>query len=923
MKIYDFGKGVPECFSADGGSLSVTDVMVKQGTGSLKWEFSHGDKLIIKTDIGYKKLIPDGKDFRVYVFGVFLFGFGQEGTLHFGFMKDGTEQTGFDAELGFKNWRSVTACFDRDMQGEAVEGMDTLIITANSKGTLLFSELVTAGRVDQRHILKSYQAPFINNNEIPIIKNWEVAKEYSNAVPDEKTISLIKERALKYIASEFGKTVPSEFEELQKRADALEIRQTEYGITGKRVEWYNQRRIVDDTPLKDDPFISLRIVTNLMQDISVFYLKTKDKRASELYINILNYIIVQGFAEGSSFGTHKILDYGVRPFYTSAMAMHSVIEEYGITEEITNAMIWFLHIPQKGFAEGMEMRKASSDDFFNSARGMLYTILMLKDSAKQASLLKAYSKWVSQSLYVRDGLGGMFKEDGCVFHHHGHYICYAKGGLSGITPIAYMLSGTDYEISDEAYNNLKNVIFALDFQCHGTYVPIVLSGRHPTEKEVLDPVIFKYFALSAIEKGDTESAGIYFSVKDKPEDEIDKKIFALANKDVNTSGNKSYPYACCSVHKRKDFMALAKGYSKYLWGSEIYKADNLYGRYRSYGVLEIINGKSPFSHDGYNWNRFPGATAINLPIDDLKADVRNVDDKSGFEEMLLSDQSFAGSVSLGNNGMFSMILSEHPKYNGTHKARKSIFFHDDFILLLGSGISNESQHETETTLYQISLDKFPKEHTINGEVKSGALRIKEEDVLTDNCGNNYYIKPGTSIFLSSGEQISRHSENCSETKGEFSCGVINHGISPNDASYEYAIGINGAPKKEYKILRQDDSVHAVKIGNITYMAIFEPDNCDSVSSDVPIMLMIEENKKEINVAVCNPDLMLYENDASQFDENGEQIEVSIYSRSWVANPIGSKNVNIFIPEYNININRELRGGITYNFKTERKVEKDD
>ena len=57
------------------------------------------------------------------------------------------------------------------------------------------------------------------------------------------------------------------------------------------------------------------------------------------------------------------------------------------------------------------------------------------------------------------------------------------------------------------------VMYALDFQCNGNYVPIALSGRHPTGKEDIDPVIFKYFALYCIEKGDYASAGLYFSVK--------------------------------------------------------------------------------------------------------------------------------------------------------------------------------------------------------------------------------------------------------------------------------------------------------------------------------------------------------------------------------------------------------------------------
>lgn len=917
MTTFDFGKGVPECFKTEGGKLCVTHLMVKQGTGSLKWDFSFGDKLIINTDIGYKTLTHDGRDSRVYVFGMFLFGFGAEGSLHVGFMKNGIEQTGFDIELGFKNWRSVTVCFDRDMEGKAVDGMDSMVITANSAGSLLFSELITANRVDRRYVLKSYQVPFIKNNELLINKAWEVAKKYTLAKPDAESVNRIKERALKYIASELTLGVPDTFEELSQRAEKFEITKNEYGTTGKRIEVTYQRCIVYETPLEKEEYIHLRIAARLMQDISVYYLKTRDKRAADLYLDILNYLIAQGLGEGSSFGTHKILDYGIRPFYASAIAMHEVIEKENLTDEVTNLMLWFLHAAQKGFAEGVPMKKATSDDFANGARGLLFAILMLKDEVKQSQLLAAYSDWVSQSLDISPGLCGMFKEDGCIFHHHGHYIGYGKGGLEGITSIAYMLSGTPFEISNVAYENLKNVMYALDFQCNGNYVPIALSGRHPTGKEDIDPVIFKYFALYCIEKGDYASAGLYFSVKSSPEDEYDKKIFECAEKGVNSRGNKTYPYACCSVHKRENFMAVAKGYSKYLWGSEIYKADNLYGRYRSYGVVEIINNKSPFSHDGYNWNRFPGATTINIPIDDLKADVRNVDDKSGFEEMLLSDQSFAGAVNLGDNGMFSMILSEHPKYNGSHRARKSVFFHDDFILFLGSGISNDCTYETETTLWQISLDAFPDKHTLNDEEKIGTCRIKESDILKDNCGNNYYIKPGTSIFISSGQQISRHSENCSETKGNFSCAVIKHGVSPQNASYEYAIGINGAPKKSYTVLQLDDSVHAVKIGNTTYMAIFEPENADMVSVNVPVLLMIEEQEDKINYSICDPDLRLYKEDLSQFDENGNQVEVSIYSRDWLTNPTGTQTINLSVAQFGISQSFEARGGMTYQFGKEK------
>lgn len=912
MQIFDFGKGIPDCIKADGGKLSVTKLMVKQGTASLRWDFKRGDKLIFNTDIGYCHLVPDGKDFRVYVFGMYMFGFGDDGSLGVAFCKDGIVKSSFDAELGFSGWRSVTACFERDMDGIPCEGMNSMVFTAKADGSLLFSEIITANRVDQRHILKSYQVPFIKNNEFIVEKNWKVNSKYTNVKYSFDEVEAIKQRALLYIKTEYADKCTMTYDDIEKSASQFEISENELGITGKRVEWYNQRRIVDQTELKDDVFVSLRTVTNLMLDIAAYYMHTNDARAAKIYITILKYIIIQGFAEGSSFGTHKILDYGIRPFYTSAMAMHKVIEENGLTDDVCSAMLWFLHACQRGFAEGIEIKKASSDDFFNSGRGLIFAILMLKDENKKASLLAAFSDWVSQSLEYRPGLCGMFKEDGSIFHHHGHYISYAKGGMSGLTPIVWFLSGTSFEIKDNAYENLKNVLFAMHFQCNGREVPIALSGRHPTGEESIDSVVYKYFALSALEKGDTKSAGLYLNLADGSGDTLDKEIFSKALKNVNSSGNRSFPYACCSVHKRPHFMAVAKGYSKYLWGSEIYLADNLYGRYRSYGVLELINGKSPFSHNGYDWRRFPGSTAICVPMEDMKANVLNVDDKSGFEEMLLSDKSFAGSVSLGDNGMFSMILSSHPKYCATHTAHKSIFFHNNFILLLGSGISNDSPFETETTLYQISRDIFPDKPNINGKEFCGQYRIKENDVLTDSCGNKFYLKSGTSIFLSCGKQKSYHSENCSETYGDFATAVINHGISPSNSSYEYGIAVAGSEKENYTVIRSDNSLHAVKIGNTTYMAVFEVQSCELVEVNVPVLVMIQETEDLIKLAICNPDLALYETDDSQYDENGVQKEVSIYSRSWLSNHVGSKKVKLSLPFLNISVTSEIKGGSIFN-----------
>ena len=94
--------------------------------------------------------------------------------------------------------------------------------------------------------------------------------------------------------------------------------------------------------------------------------------------------------------------------------------------------------------------------------------------------------------------------------------------------------------------------------------------------------------------------------------------------------------------------------------------------------MQILTGKpdemvtfatSGWQESGFDWNRIPGVTSIHLPFDQLRARVLNVDTFSGMEEMLYSDEAFAGGLSQAHlNGNFGMVLHEHDKYNGSHRA---------------------------------------------------------------------------------------------------------------------------------------------------------------------------------------------------------------------------------------------------------------
>lgn len=151
------------------------------------------------------------------------------------------------------------------------------------------------------------------------------------------------------------------------------------------------------------------------------------------------------------------------------------------------------------------------------------------------------------------------------------------------------------------------------------------------------------------------------------------------------------------------------------------------------------------------------------------------------EEMLYSDEAFAGGLSQGKmNGNFGMKLHEHDKYNGTHRARKSFHFIDGMIVCLGSDIENtNTDYPTETTIFQLAVtDKEAHDYWKNN--------AGEGKVWMDHLGTGYYV-PVAARFEKNFPQYSRMQDTGKETKGDWVSLIIDHGKAPKAGSYEYAI----------------------------------------------------------------------------------------------------------------------------------------
>lgn len=896
MAFISFDETDLSFLSSNGGKTSLTDKQCKSGKKSLKWEYITGSALDFKVEIGYEAGTKDA-DSRMATFAMYVYGIEGEGSLEVVFLKGEEALCGFNVHLGFNGWRHIAAVFDRDMNGSPTDNMDGFRITAHGKGIILLDEIVTSVPMDIRFVMASEQIPDISNKVVSVRRDFKLKEEYKPDYADSRVIEKIASKYRKYVIDEFD-TGKSE-DVLIERAKQYNIKEDIYGTVGEKIEHTHQRGYLRNTEYAKEKYFALRETTDLMCDISIRYAKTNNPQLRHYYILLLKHLINQGFAFGSTLGTHMILDYSLRPFCLSLIVMQAEEELKPFLEELKDALCWFTHIETRGYFEGQKIQSATADDFFNLAPGMMAMALIMPDDIQKAWSLKALSGWLDYNMKCTVGLEGMFKEDGCIFHHRGHYPAYGNGALTGIAPILYAVANTEFDVGEDARQNMRNVLLALRFQAVKTLLPLAFSGRHPYRETALPLIPYRYFALYMLEHGDEEMAKVFLRLAGidagHPDRHTDSKVFEA---EKIPEGNKTFPMACANVHRRDNWMLVAKGFSKYIWGSEIYCDANLYGRYRSYGAIELCNDventNDRYKQDGFDWSRIPGTTAINLPLDELKARIYNVDVYSGFEEMLISDRSFAGGNTLDDNGMFSMILAEHPKYNGTFKAYKSVFMYEDFIVAVGSNVTAVSDYETETTLFQ-------------NRVLDGDMDIhREGNRIYDNRGNIFYLKGDYDVYLHQGHQMSKSAVNSVDTEGDFAVAVIRHGKCPDNQTYAYGIGVNGADEPDWEIIRQDEKAHIVRICDTTYMAIFEPGTYCDIKTNIPVMIMLKHINGKLKVALSNPDLLLYDCDNSQFDEKGKRKEVSIWSRNWTKNPLGVKNAEIFVGDKSFNLC--LRGG---------------
>ncbi|WP_193014639.1 chondroitinase family polysaccharide lyase [Proteus sp. FME41] len=935
--IYLFENELPNTLTtSNNNQLSLSKQHAKDGEQSLKWQYQPQATLTLNNIVNYQddKNTATPLTFMMWIYNEKP----QSSPLIFQFKQNNKVGLRFDTQLNFTGWRGIAVPF-HDMQGDAKGQFDQLVITApNQAGTLFFDQIIMSVPLDNRWAVPDYQTPYVNNAVNTMVsKNWSALLMYDQMfkahIPalnfntefhdDQVEMASIYQRFEYYQGINSDKKITTDM--LDKNLvlwEKLGLTQHADGsITGKALDHPNRQNFMKVEGVFSEEMKNTLLDANMLRDVgktllqTAIYLRsnslsaTERKKLEDHYLLGTRYVLEQGFTQGSGYQIITHVGYQTRELFDAWFIGRHILAKNNLLAPTQQAMMWY-NATGRIFEKENEIVDANVDILNTQLQWMIKSLLMLPDYQQRQQALAQLQSWLNRTILSSKGVAGGFKSDGSIFHHSQHYPAYAKDAFGGLAPSVYALSDSPFRLSTLAHERLKDVLLKMRIYTKEMQIPVVLSGRHPTGLHKIGIAPFKWMALAGTPDGkqklDTSLAAAYAKLNNK-------ERFEGINAESEPVGAWAMNYASMAIQRRastqspqQSWLAIARGFSRYLVGNESYENNNRYGRYLQYGQLEIIPAdltQSGFSHAGWDWNRYPGTTTIHLPYNELEAKLNQLP-SAGIEEMLLSTESYSGANTLNNNSMFAMKLYGHSKYQQQSlRGNKSYFLFDNRVIALGSGIENDDkQHTTETTLFQFAVPKLQSVIINDKEVNQlgTQLTLNNADTLIDPAGNLYKLAKGQNVEFSYQKQQSVDDRDSKPTEQLFATAVISHGKAPNNANYEYTIAIDAQDHQapEYIVLQHNNQLHAVKdkITQEEGYAFFEPSQLASpdailLSSDAPTLVMAKAQNQQLTLSIVNPDLNLYQGiEADQVDDKNNQIEVSVYSRNWLtaeSQPINS------------------------------------
>ena len=870
-----FEDGVPEVFNVSGkGELKASSLFYKEGESSLEWDFQPGSAL----NVQISPLSLNAK--KEKQFGITLWIYNekpQQDSIRFEFLnKAGEVSYWFSYHLQAAGWRACWISFEY-MKGEKNDKniVAYRLVAPQRKGRIFLDRLTFPEKKMNLRTTPDQQLPSNNGLSNRDLWHWCLVWKWEQQSYDTPLSSKLTSQQKKDL-----KTIE------QRLTDFLEVKKVPQGQINAAYKTFEKAAIhpsaagtgfvgapivAPDELDKKKGEMSWNDIETMLSGFALDAYYNQNEISRKNYFTVFDYAIDQGFAFGSGMGTNHHYGYQIRKIYTTAWLMRDAIYKHAHRDAYLSTLRFWAAL-QETRQPCSPTRDELLDSWHTLLMAKFISAMMFPDAREQEQALGGLSRWLSSSLRYTPGTIGGIKVDGTTFHHGGFYPGYTTGVLATVGQFIAFTNGTGFELTEDARRHMKSAFIAMRNYCNLYEWGIGISGRHPFGGKMGSDDIeaFANIALSGdlSGQGNTFDRGLaadYLRLV-RNEDTPNARFFKKEGiKPAQApQGFFVYNYGSAGIFRRADWMVTLKGYTTDVWGSEIYVKDNRYGRYQSYGSVQIMGKGNPvsragsgFVQEGWDWNRLPGTTTIHLPFELLDSPLKGT-------TMAHSKENFSGSSSLdGKNGMFAMKLMERGYENFTPDfvARKSVFCFDNRMICMGTGITNSNaDYPTETTLFQTKY---------NGKDS----KVGDDNYWLHDGYDNYYHVVDGNVRTQVVEQESRHEKTRAVTKGTFSSAWIEHGKAPKDGTYEYMVLIQPSDSDldelrkapAYEVLQRDQTAHVVydkKTGITAYAAFgtYQPKS-DKLIASIPAETMVmyaKESAKGIRLSICDPNLNIKE-----------------------------------------------------------------
>ncbi len=898
---YGFEEGLPSFLSVNGnGKLESSSEKFKDGAKSVKFSWSGPAEVVFSNFSDIESSMKINKT------GLMMWVYNTEPMsepVRFTFLDwNMNEICHFDFNADFKGWRAIWMKYidmlssyghygDKKLKERVTEaaGMIMKMPESAKSGTIYFDRVTFSMTKIHDQTTPDRQIPENNYNLERDMWQWCRLWEWEQYAPIEvKAVNPEQVKMLKTVEERMDAWARTGNPGKEYTAGTLLGRVDGYFAK------YGIRRLPDGSVtgaplLSDDEFnnslgeMRIRFIQEIVYWLSLDYMYTGNTSNLQRVIDAMDHAIDQGFAYGSGQGTNHHYGYQVRDLYKGIWILRKELAKAGKLDEYVKVLTYWSGL-QETRMPYEQTRDGILDAWHTLHMAKVISAMLQPTDAEKYAAMKALGKWTSGSLCYTDGTLGGVKEDGTSFHHGGHYPAYSVGAFAVLGDYCWFTEGTDFVIDEPARRVFKHTLMTLRDYCNLREWGVGVSGRHPFNGDIPEKDVSAFARLALLGDltgsgagADPELGGAYLALEGKDK-ELQAALKQAGIKPLPAEeGFRVYNYGGFGIHRRGDWMLTLKGYNSDVWSTEIYAADNRFGRYISYGSAQLIGPEGAkaygYVQEGWDWNRYPGVTSIHLPFEILENPLKGT-------LMERNDSRFPGVSSLeGKNGCLAFTYVEKDRQNfcAGATATKSVFCFDNRIVHIGTGISNSSTYPTETTIYQLRLDEKTAEVDINDVYAErfpfSYRHVQDGQVnLTDTRGNVYIIRNGYGLVVEKKAQSSPSDTKKKTASGDFVTAYIDHGVSPEEASYEYLMLVRPTSKEEgkytkklpYKVLQADNSAHVVKddITGITAYISYRGYVSDGtlVASVQPETIVMERRREDGSVvmSICTPDLGITE-----------------------------------------------------------------